>query len=69
MAKEVTAKTQKEWEVEDAARTLLKAEEIKKDKKLYQAAIKELGKQQVALAEALGDGKSLIRALNNKEED
>lgn len=67
MATEV-AKTDRDYEVENAARTLIEAEEIKKDKKLYQAAIKELEKQQVALSEALGDGKSLIRALNNKED-
>jgi len=62
-------KTDRDYEVENAARTLLEAERIKKDKKLYQAAMKELEKQQVALVEALGDGKSLIRALNNKEEE
>lgn len=68
MAQAEASEKERDYEVEDAARTLLRAEEIKKDKKLYPAAIKELEKQRVALAEALGDGKSLIRALNNKED-
>ena len=69
MTTDIKAKTDRDYEVENAARTLLQAEEIKKDKKLYQAAIKELEKQRVALSEALGEGKSLMRVLTNKEED
>ena len=68
MAKADVAKTDLDYEVENAARTLLQAEEIKKDKKLYPLALKELQKQQSALSEALGVGKSLLRVLNNKEE-
>tara|TARA_Y100000310_G_scaffold209136_1_gene209749 strand:- start:654 stop:857 length:204 start_codon:yes stop_codon:yes gene_type:complete len=67
MAKAESPTTDRDWEVEDAARTLLKAEEIKKDKKLYPLAIKELEKQQTALAQALGSGKTLMRAINKED--
>lgn len=40
------AKPDKDWEIEDAARTLIKAEEIKNDSKLFKAAIKEVQKRQ-----------------------
>ena len=63
------AKTEGDYEIENAARALLEAEKIKRDKKLYPAAMKELKKQQVALSQALGAGKSLMRVLSNKEEE
>ena len=57
------SKTDRDYEVEEAARTLLKAEEIKQDKKLYSAALKEMKRQQSALSRALGEGKSLREVL------
>jgi len=55
----VKAETAKDWEyeVEDAARTLIKAQQIKTDKKLYAAALKELQKQRDALNQELGGNK------------
>lgn len=65
-------KTNRDYEIENAARTLLEAEKIKKDKTLYQAAIKELEKQRVALSQVLGaktDTKELLaRGFSKKEE-
>lgn len=49
----MVTKQEKEWEAEDAARTLVRAEEIKKDKKLLARALRELRKQKEATATAL----------------
>lgn len=45
--------TERKWKVEEAARTLIKAEEIKKDKELFSAAIKEIKRQRDAATNAL----------------
>lgn len=49
----VTPKSEKQWEAEDAARTLVRAEEIKKDTKLRARALRELRKQKQATSDAL----------------
>ena len=36
---------QRKWKVEEAARTLIRVEEIKKDNQLYSDALKEIQKQ------------------------
>ncbi len=41
------------YRIEDAARTLTRAEEIKKDKQLYSAALKEVQKQHQATADVM----------------
>ena len=41
------------WEAEDAARTLIRAEEIKANKQLFVKAQKELAKQQKAVSKAM----------------
>jgi hypothetical protein len=43
-------KTPDKWEIEDAARTLLRAEEIRADKKLMALVEKELAKKQKAIS-------------------
>jgi len=43
----------KKWEVEDAARTLIRAQEIKADKKIMPAVKKELGRQAKAATRAM----------------
>ena len=45
--------TNRQFEVEDAARTLMRTEEIRADKVLLGAAKRELGKQQKALTRAI----------------
>ena len=44
---------QEDFEVEDAARTLMKAEEIKKDKPLFKKAMTKLKEQQEAIGEVI----------------
>ena len=44
---------QRKWKIEDAARTLIRAKEIKQDKGLYSDAIKEFRRQQEAAADVL----------------
>jgi len=46
-------KTQKEWEIESAADTIMRAEEIKKKPELYKAALVILKKRQSALSEVV----------------
>ena len=43
----------KKYQIEDAARILVRAEEIKQDDELYSAAMKEIKKQQDALEQVL----------------
>ncbi len=52
----VTEKAKSNWdyEVEDGARTLIKAQQIKVNKKLYTAVLKELQKQRMAVNKAIG---------------
>ena len=53
MAQPEITKSQKaeewKWKVEDAARTLLAATKVKRDKKLYRAAIAELRRQRTEI--------------------
>jgi len=49
----VSPKTERQWQVENAARTLMEGEEIRADKGLLAAAKKELGKQQQALSRVI----------------
>jgi len=48
----MTIKTDEKWEIEDDARTLREAEEIKADSKRFKKAAKELEKQAVAAKRA-----------------
>ena len=48
------SKSDKEWEAEQAADTLVRAEEIKKDKPLFKRAMTELRKRQKAANKLLG---------------
>ena len=54
---------ERDWEAENAADTLLRAEEIKNKPALHKKAVEVLKKRQVALAEVegLGDG-ATVRA-------
>ena len=56
MAKDTVAQ-EKKWQVEEAARTLVRAEEIRADKKLFTTVKKELAKQQKAVSKAIGKSK------------
>ena len=49
----VSPKTDRQYEIEDAARTLVRSEEIRADEKLMAAAKRELGKQQKALGRVM----------------
>jgi hypothetical protein len=51
------------WKVEDAARTLIRAEEIKADAKLFAAAKVELAKQQKATSRAIESLKRVAKRL------
>ncbi len=60
------SKTDRQWEVEEAARTLMRAEEIKADKKLYAAAQKQIAKEAEAAQKVLAGtrvGKKLMTAV------
>lgn len=50
----VSVAEQRKWEVEDAARTLVRAQEIKTDKELFGRAKTVLSRQQAALDKVLG---------------
>lgn len=50
----VDAKQQREWELEDAARTLTRAAEIRKDKKLMADLRKWAGEKAAAMRTAIG---------------
>ena len=43
----------REWKIEDAARTLERSEEIRADKKLFDAAKKELQRRNKVLSKAI----------------
>jgi len=53
MAKAMKPDTERDWQIKSAADTLLRAEEIKADKPLYDAAMRELKKRKAALAVVL----------------
>lgn len=57
MAKAMSAQ-EKKWEVEDAARTLKRAEEIKVDSGLYKKAMAQLEKEQKAILKAVSSLKA-----------
>jgi hypothetical protein len=44
---------ERRWKIESAANTLIEAAKIKKDKKLYKAAIAELKKRRAAIGEVM----------------
>ena len=71
MAKAESPMVDRKYEVEDATRTLIKAEEIKKDKKLYAECQKEMTKQHDSMMRAMGmgNGKSLKAMLKNRHEE
>lgn len=46
----VGPKTDRQWEIDDAANTLIRAEEIRTDKKLLKSAKNELVKRSKAIA-------------------
>lgn len=70
MAKSKTATpSDQDWKykVEDGARTLMKAEEIKEDPKLYKACFEEMEKQMAALSMAMGrGGRSLMDSMDKQ---
>ncbi len=51
------AKSNRDFEVQDAARTLVRAEEIRGDKKLMGPVRQELKRQSVAATRAIGKSK------------
>ena len=53
MAGAKEAAQEKKWEAEEAARTLIRAEEIRSDKDLLKAAQKELKSQQKAISKVI----------------
>ena len=53
MAEKSQAQRDREWEIEDAARTLTRAEEIKANKTLLDAVQKYLAKQQKMIQKAV----------------
>lgn len=59
----VASNTERDWEIEDAARILVRAEEIKADSKLHTAAQKLIAKQAEAAQRAMAGtrvGKKLM---------
>mgnify|MGYP001612402289 CR=1 FL=1 len=70
MAKEMmTAKSDMDYKVEEGTRTLIRAEEIKQDKKLYALCQKEMTKRMSAMHRAMGEhtGESLKMALDKNK--
>jgi len=60
---ETEKERERKWEVENAVGTLLKAIEIRKDKKLLSDAQKAMKKKQNDISEALRN--SAIKVINN----
>jgi len=54
MAKTATIKPERRWEVEEAARTLVRAQEIKADKKMLRDIKALTKKQNAVLDKAMG---------------
>lgn len=48
-----TIRTDKQYEAEDAARTLMRAEEIKRNKSLYKSALAEIRKREQEASKVL----------------
>lgn len=60
MTTEAQRVEQRKWEVEDAARTLTQAAKIKRDSKLYKAAIAELKKQKEEITKVISANKNSV---------
>lgn len=56
------------YEIEDAARTLTKAEEIKNNKNLMPHVHKHLQKSMKHIASSVADLKAMSKRMNDKEE-
>lgn len=55
MAKDaITAKSDRDWEIEQAADTLMRAEEIEANSALHKAAVAKLKERKAAISRALG---------------
>ncbi len=67
MAKGDTPMAEKDWEVENAADTLLRAEEVKNKPGLHKKALEILKKRQTALGEVEGMSGADIRAKRRKQ--
>lgn len=63
-AAESAIKPDDKWQVEDDARTLMRAEEIKQDKERFEKAMKHLSGQKKAI-----DSLSDLRKLSGGEDD
>lgn len=50
----ISPQTDREWEIKQAADTLIDAERVKKDKKLYKAAVAELKRRRDEVAKVVG---------------
>ncbi len=62
----MTKHSETEYEAQDAARTLIRAEEIKATPKLFSRAKKEMVKQQKAVTRAIGKGSGKPAAKKRK---
>lgn len=60
-------RSNKDWEVESAADTLLRAEEVKNKPSLHKKALAVLKKRQTALAKVEGMGGAEVRAKRRKQ--
>lgn len=56
------------YEIEDAARTLTRAEEIKQDKRLMPHVHKHLKKQHRAIATSIADLRAMSKKMNDPED-
>jgi hypothetical protein len=61
------AATKDHWEIEDAARTLIRAEEIKADKPLLTKARREAAKQAKVAAKAAAAGRKVAGPARRKK--
>ena len=62
-------KAPEQYEIEDAARTLTKAQEIRSNKKLMPHVHKHLKKQKKMIAGSIADLKAMHAAMNDHDED
>ena len=67
MPEKTNEKTNKEYEIEDAARTLIRAEEIRKDKSLYEAALKKVKEQSQAATNVLSREDRIANAIKKMD--
>ena len=66
MAAEIKGKSDRDYEIEDACRTLLRAEEIKADPKLYKAAMEKVKEQHKAMMRVMDGGGMKLRKMLSK---